>query len=140
MSYTPAMPTNNDDVIDSRDVIHWIDSLTQEFIDATGTEPAETMSVDDWTHGLSQWDAETLAALIALKEEAEDSPDWEYGETLIRDSYFEDYAEQLAEDTGAIDREASWPLNRIDWKAAAEDLQEDYFTVQFDGVTYWIRA
>ena len=69
MTYTPDMPTNRDDVIDSRDVIHWIDAL----------------SGGDWKVGLSDDDAEALEALIALRDEAEGSPDWEYGETLIRD-------------------------------------------------------
>lgn len=140
MSYTPAMPTNNDDVIDSRDVIHWIDALTQEFIDNTDTEPADYMSAEDWKVGLSADDAEALVALIALKNEADSSPDWKYGETLIRDSHFQDYAEELADDIGALDRDFSWPRNHIDWEAAANELKEDYFSVEFDGETYWIRA
>lgn len=29
--------------------------------------------------------------------------------------------------------------NYIDWKRAAEALQSDYTSVEFDGVTYWVR-
>jgi hypothetical protein len=109
----PRIPTNHDDVIDSRDVIKAIDWLDE--------------------------DDDDRKALEALAEEAEGSPDWQYGETLIRDSYFEEYAEELAEDTGMVKGTEGWPLNHIDWEAAAEELQNDYFQVDFDGVTYWIR-
>lgn len=87
------------------------------------------------------WDElnEELTALLKLQEEAEPyAADWTYGETLIRDSYFKQYAEELADDIGAIDRNATWPLSCIDWDEAARQLQQDYTSVDFDGVTYWI--
>lgn len=86
-------------------------------------------------------EAQELIALRALAEEAEGyAPDWRHGEALIRDSYFEDYARDLAEDIGAINRDTSWPHTCIDWEKAASDLQHDYTSVDFDGVTYWIRS
>lgn len=36
--------------------------------------------------------------------------------------------------------DASWPNTCIDWDEAARELQYDYFTVEFDGITYWIRS
>ena len=46
---------------------------------------------------------------------------------LIRDSYSEDYAQELAEDNGAISSsDASWPNTCVDWKQAARELQMDY--------------
>ena len=76
----------------------------------------------------------------ALADEASGyAADWPHGETLIRDSYFKDYAMELADDIGAIDNNASWPLTCIDWDQAARELQMDYSAVDFDGVTYWIR-
>lgn len=63
-----------------------------------------------------------------------------YEPTLIRDSYFTTYAEELADDIGAIDRDARWPLNHIDWEAAASELQMDYTSVTLDGIDYWIRS
>lgn len=81
-----------------------------------------------------------LDALRTLAEQCEGyAADWRHGETLIRDSYFQDYAEQLADDLGAIDAKAGWPNNCIDWQRAARELQMDYTAVDFDGVTYWIR-
>lgn len=112
---------NNRDVIDSREIIERIDYLTDEDYERSGPEEIE------------------LAALRALAEEAEGyASDWAFGATLVRDSYFAEYAEQLAEDIGAIDRNAEWPLNHIDWAAAAEQLQQDYTAIDFDGVTYWV--
>ena len=68
----------------------------------------------------------------------------EYGKniccTLIADSYFEDYARELAADIGAIDDSYSWPASCIDWKMAAEHLQMDYQSVTFEGREYWIRG
>jgi hypothetical protein len=92
-------------------------------------------------------DFEELQALKALADEAEGSPDWSYGETLIRESHFEDYAQELAEDTCPFPSNSSeakllnsWPYRCIDWSQAARELRMDYFEVTFDGVTYLIRA
>jgi hypothetical protein len=45
----------------------------------------------------------------------------------------------LADDIGAIDRNASWPTNWIDWEKAALELRVDYSSVEIDGKTYWYR-
>lgn len=124
---TTNVPTNSDDVIDSRDVIARIAEL----------ESLADTDEDFWD--LAERNAEH-AALVALAEEASSTPDWQFGETLIRDSYFIEYAQELAEDIGAINSDAGWPTRCIDWKLAAEELQEDYFSVEFDGVTYWIHS
>lgn len=62
-----------------------------------------------------------------------------YEPTLIHEFYFEDYARQLAEDIGAIDRDATWPAYHIDWKAAAEDLKQDYVEYEIGAHTYYGR-
>jgi antirestriction protein len=113
--------SNADDIIDSRDVIERIEEL--EAIEEPNDE-----------------EKEELAALLALAEEGEGLADWQYGETLIRNSYFETYAEELAEDIGAIGKDTQWPLSFIDWEAAANALKQDYTAIEFDGVTYWGRS
>ena len=128
--------SNMDDVIDSRDIIERIAELEEE---------REALDDGEHAEALAEWDegdeGQELRALKALAEEAEDySPDWKYGEALIRDSYFREYAEQLAEDIGAVDRNASWPCNCIDWDEAARQLKQDYTSVDFDGVEYWVRS
>lgn len=86
-------------------------------------------------------DVEELAALKALREEVGPyTADWHHGETLIRESYFSTYAQELASDLhGDAIRNASWPFDCIDWDEAAEKLKQDYTEVEFDGVTYLIR-
>ena len=113
---------NTDDVIDGRDIIERLNELK----DMIGEERCDTK--------------EERLALEALAEEADNSPDFPHGEALIRDSYFTKYAQELAEDIGAIDRDADWPLSHIDWEGAANALKVDYISVDFDGVEYWIRA
>lgn len=116
---TPKEITNSEDLIDSRDVIARIRFLE-------GTEDEDERA--------------ELKALEALQEEAQGyAPDWKHGSTLIRDSYFETYAQELAEDIGAISRNAQWPLGCIDWEKAADELKQDYTSVEFDGETYWIH-
>lgn len=120
---------NTDDLIDSREVIARIEELTDERDAAI--DAGEDFDEDS---------AKELAALEALASEAEGyCSDWKYGETLIRDSYFRDYAMQLAEDIGAMKDNAQWPHTCIDWDQAARELQMDYTAVEFDGVTYWTR-
>lgn len=58
---------------------------------------------------------------------------------FIHEDGFKEYAQELAEDIGAIDPRASWPLNCIDWDQAAEELKSDYSTVEFRGNTYYYR-
>jgi len=153
--------SNFDDVIDSRDVIARIEelegereALQLEIDDAevqwlkteAGTDEAHAVvdrrqaayvALDAWT---ASDDADELRILKALADEASGyAADWPHGETLIRDSCFKAYAMELADDIGAIDNNASWPLTCIDWDQAARELQMDYSAVDFDGVTYWIR-
>lgn len=149
---------NSADIIDSRDVIARIEELEAERdeissaldgIDITvaGEEPDATLSDSEraaLVAKLAEWDASEdgveLATLHALAEQCEGYGDWDNGEALIRDSYFETYAEELADDLGMINRDARWPVNHIDWEAAARELQQDYTQVDFDGVSYWMRS
>lgn len=113
---------NSEDILNSEDIQNRIDDLE---------EGAASGDLDD----------DETEELVRLKEFRDELglPDWTYGETLIRESYFEEYAEQLAEDIGAISRDASWPLTHIDWTEAAEVLKIDYTSADLDGVTYWGR-
>lgn len=112
--------TNFLDVIDSRQIIERIEELTDSEMDSA--EMAE------------------LDSLRKLETEASDySEDWEFGSTLIRDSYFVTYAQELAEDIGAVDDSATWPNTCIDWDRAARELRMDYTSVSFDGIDYWVR-
>lgn len=129
------MIANYEDIIDSRDVIARIEQL--QAIRQPGPVPEGILDPED-VEALNSLFHE-LSALEALAAEGEFLADWQYGATLIRDSCFQEYAEELAEDIGAVDRDARWPLNHIDWEAAADELKQDYTAINFDGITYWAK-
>jgi hypothetical protein len=118
------------DIYDLRDLVEEMEILRE-------SELKETLSEDD---------KERLDNLEQLDDQ------FDYGEggmeeyayniccTLIADSYFEDYARELATDIGAIDDSYIWPASCIDWKMAAEHLKMDYTSVTFEGREYWIRG
>lgn len=125
--------TNDMDLIDSREVVEAIAEMD-------GQELTEEELV-------------YLLSLLELARQGEGVEDWQYGATLVRDSYFVDYARDLAIDCAGTREESEilagrgvgefsrWPFTHmsIDWEAAAADLQVDYTDVTFDGVTYWVR-
>ena len=57
----------------------------------------------------------------------------------IRDSYFQTYAQELADECCEMPKDIKWPYTCIDWEKAARELQMDYTSVEFDGITYWVR-
>lgn len=142
-----------DNILDSRDVIKKYEELHDEL-------ESYMQAVED---AYQEWDSnrEDDAMLEALKqsvasmqdwsdwddykqwkefcEEGESLSDWTYGETLILDDYFQTYAQQLADDIGAVKGEG-WPNHCIDWEAAAEELKMDYTAIEIDGTTYWARS
>ena len=93
-------------------------------------------NLENWLDGYG----DEYVSLLAFKEEVDSyTSEWQYGATIIHEDYFRDYAEQLADDIGAISKNQSWPLNHIDWDAAADELKTDYSEVTFDGNSYWVR-
>ena len=120
----------HEDILDVRDIIARV-----EFLE----------SADDVDQDAGSEDQQELAQLWAVLEQCKGyggdeqwRGDW-YPITLIRDDYFTEYAQELAEDIGAISPQATWPLNCIDWERAARELQMDYSTVEYNDVTYWYR-
>src|SRR5579859_7585544 len=140
--------SNSDNVIDSRDVIERIAELESLRDDAQSAaesliEENESKSPEDrdddpvketmedgaeiyTSVDFGEEEYNELKTLKALEEEASGCADWAHGETLIRDSYFEEYAQEFAEDIGAVQKGMSWPYTCIDWEQAASELQQDY--------------
>lgn len=141
--------SNTDDVIDSRDVIARIEELEAER-DETPCD-CEPGALDEdhcictdegkaarWANDNPE-DAAELEALSSLAEEAEGyAADWQHGEVLIRDSYFTAYAMELLQDIGDLPKDIPHYIV-IDEEATARNIQIDYTSVEFGGVTYWIR-
>lgn len=119
---------SSQDLMDSRDIIERLEELR---------EMRESVESSGKVYEDEDLELSVLEELNTSGENA--TSDWVHGATLIRDDYFEDYARQLAEDLGAIDADAAWPACHIDWEAAATSLQMDYTSLEFEGVTYWVR-
>jgi hypothetical protein len=122
-----------DDMLDSRDIIERIDELVAEI------EAAEANNGD--VDGLTTDEIEALRVELAMWREFESAgaEDWEHGAQFIRSPYFKDYAEQLAEECGMIDKKAVWPMNCIDWDEAASQLKQDYSLVSVGGEDWYYR-
>ncbi|KWI10904.1 antirestriction protein ArdA [Burkholderia ubonensis] len=130
--------SNQEDVIDIRDVIARVEELRE------ARDEHNDAGTDEWMYACAVEYAE-LSGLESLLDDLAGyggdhqwESDW-YPVTLIRDSYFETYAQELASDCDMIKRDATWPNNCIDWERAARELQVDYSSVEFDGETFWYR-
>ena len=108
-------------------------------------ELAEEDAVE--SHGEIYLDDDDKAELTMLETLMSDlagnggDEQWEgtwYPVTLIRDSYFITAMQELCEDIGDFPNGIP-SYYVIDWKATARNLQVDYSSVEFDGVTYWCR-
>ena len=137
--------SNLDDTIDVRDIIARVEELREERDDL---QTALDGGSQEDVNALAEWEtdnAEELAELESLLDDLNGmggDEQWEgdwYPATLIRDSYFQDYAQELAEECCMIDTNAKWPMTCIDWEKAARELQWDYSSVEVNGVTYWTR-
>ncbi len=118
--------SNTDDILDVRDIISRFEELND--LDCDEDEMEEYKLLDSLINGLRgnggdhQWQG-----------------DW-FPVTLIRESYFEDYARELANDIyGKEIDDAKWPFSCIDWEQAANELRQDYTSIDFDGETYLTR-
>ena len=136
---------NLDDTIDVRDIIARVEELREERDDL---QLALDGGSQEDVNALAEWEtdnAEELAELESLLNDLNGmggNEQWEgdwYPVTLIRDSYFQDYAQELAEECNMIDTNAKWPMTCIDWEKATRELQWDYSSVEVNGVTYWTR-
>lgn len=122
-------PTNDRNIINSSDVIERIEWLKAEL---ESYEGAETIYSREYKVEL-----ETLNTLADQCKKLNDS--WEDGITLIRYSYFKDYAQELMEQDSGFDMfNLAWPFTHIDWDAAVKELKLGYISVDFDGVEYFM--
>ena len=76
-------------------------------------------------------------AITALREENKSYVDEDYftSVTLINANHFEAYTRDLVyEDHDNLN---SWPFKHIDWELAAEEMAEDYNTLEVEGNTFY---
>jgi hypothetical protein len=132
-----------DDRLDSRDILERIENLELE------QDDAHTKEIAMWRKILAE-----------AADYAGASP--KDGIFFVKDSYWKNYAIEYADDIGSltdyarsvqryfssveyepVDLSTQWPFRHIDWDAAADELREDYTSVdvEWDGstYTYWYR-
>lgn len=65
---------------------------------------------------------------------------WQYNASLkmVRASHFPVWARTEGRDRSGLRPDDVWPLNYIDWDAAAVELQQQYAEVYLAGVTYLV--
>ena len=150
--------SNSEDIMNSRDVVKaWeklveereeleeeITDLKTELLDCEDEEEKERLEANlkEAEADLKEFEEDdNYKALKEFNEEGSSTFDseWDFGVTLIRDDYFTEYAQEFAEDIGNVQRSMSWPCNCIDWEKAADQLKQDYISIDFNGETYWGR-
>ena len=109
---------NSDDVIDSRDILDYIEKHEDN---------------EDFKE-----EVEALQKLIDeyCNEYDEGLKDLEFGVFFIRDDYFEDYMWDYFLQFNDIDEALEC---YIDIEAFARDQQYNYSSIDFDGETYWYQ-
>lgn len=154
---------NTEDLINTRDLIKAIEELeanrdasheeidkcTEELEELEADEDADLEAItearkqlDDAEAALAEWvedESEDLQTLKNFAEQVEDyCTDYLHGETLIRESYFTEYAEELVKDCYGLSNDLP-SFIVIDWEATSDNVKEDYSKADFDGVTYYFR-
>jgi hypothetical protein len=128
---------NRSDILDVRDIIERFEWLAGP--EAKDRDEWQAKEIEEFEEELTIL-TELLADLKGNGGDEEWKGDW-YPITLIHRDYFEDYAQELASDVveGFDSRSVVWPFTCIDWEAAANELEQDYSNVYFDGEEYLYR-
>jgi len=124
------------DILDVRDIIARFEDVESQLEGLSSIEEAITQGLQE------EW--EEMGVLGTLLEDLAGNGgdeqwrgDW-YPVTLIRESHFVDYVQELLEDCGTIPKDLPHYVH-IDWERTARDIRTDYSGADFHGVTYWYR-
>lgn len=107
------------------------DGIESDKIELVITDFAEVP--DKWANEKDVWDfAQAFAECNQDIEVVEAALECDVNPSDIDEAYQgqykddEDFAYEMAEQLGAIDKKAVWPMNCIDWEYAAKELMYDY--------------
>lgn len=109
----------------------WTMEQIEEFEEAYNSADK---ALEDW-----DWDSDNKEELDELENLESEISEWAYGATLIDESDFVEYCQELLEDIGDIPRDMPGYIV-IDWDATADNLKADYITVTYQGTDYLVRA
>lgn len=127
--------------LDSRDLIERRDELLEEKGVADlddDDDSAEVLDAVGKLNGFTEEQQDELTELEAvISEIGEDYAS--DGVTLIPESEFVEYVEEMLKDCGELPRDIPHYIV-IDWDATADNVKQDYSEVAFDEGTYLYRV
>lgn len=148
-------PINNT-IFDSRDLIEYIEYLAQSLVDEWNgnneiqvTEISEILEYDFQQAQMLAWEAfaddneseiDEYNNLINFASEIENNnSEYSDGMGIIHEDEFTDYVKEMLEDCGYISQDfPSWIT--IDWEDTADNVKQDYSSVDYNGDTYYFRS
>ncbi len=126
--------------LDTRDLQERLEELEgertdlQEAVnDAEGEEEKQTAQEE-----LDSWEGDNLDELEALRGLRDEVGEWDDGNLLVPEEDWIDYVEEMLKDYGYLPPEIPWYIE-IDWEKTAENIAQDYGTVEYMGTTYYYR-
>lgn len=103
----------------------------------TGDDISDAITALREENNRTEENTATLKVLIGARKEIKSYIDEDYFTSvmLINENHFEAYTRDLVyEDHDNLD---SWPFKHIDWELAAEEMAEDYNTLEVEGNTFY---
>jgi hypothetical protein len=111
----------------------------KEFQELTEAMEAAETALTDAESAFDESEQDELKELEELENEM-DSRSFRDGVQLIPEYDFEEYAREEASSLyGRGMDDAHWPFTCIDWERAANELQQDYSAVTYQGTDYLFR-
>ena len=126
--------------LDTRDLQAILEELESEREDFQNTvnDAEEGEEKQTAQEELDSWEGDNLEELEALRELKDEVSEWDDGNTLIPEEDWIDYVEEMLQDCGYLPRNLPWYIE-IDWEKTAENIAQDYGTVDYLGTTYYYR-
>lgn len=126
--------------LDTRDLQARLEELESEREDFQNTvnDAEEGEEKQTAQEELDEWEGDNLEELEALRELKDEVSEWDDGNTLIPEEDWIDYVQELLIDIGDLPSDLPWYIE-IDWEKTAENIAQDYGTVDYLGTTYYYR-
>ena len=136
----------SDDVLNSKDLcnrleylesikdtrLDWMDAKREAMSDAE-IEELENNEPEEFTDAMK-------GELESLEEAKNYISDWRNGTALINMDHWVKYCEGFIEEIGDVPQDLpQYIRNNIDWKGVADDLSNDYSTIDIMGNTFYYR-
>jgi hypothetical protein len=138
------------EVLDTRDLIERRDELKQDILDSfldifphyeERTDTFEDILFEE--EEIQDWKEHWIQEIEEIEEidKIENSlgSEFEYGVTLVREDYWEEYVEDLLVEIGYLPKDLPCWIE-IDWSATAYNVRQDYDEVEYQGDNYWGRS